>query len=48
MTWKGVKYAKTDLLAPEKYNITSAIEQYATDATKKQLFTEIQNMIILK
>lgn len=28
---------KTDLLAPEKYNITSAIEQYATDATKKAI-----------
>ncbi|AGZ25421.1 MULTISPECIES: acyl-CoA synthetase MbcS [Staphylococcus] len=28
---------KTDLLAPEKYNITSAIEQYASDATKKAI-----------
>ena len=28
---------KTDLLAPEKYNITSAIEQYASDASKKAI-----------
>lgn len=39
---------KSDLLAPEKYNIISEIEKYASDSSKKRLFIKITNMIIFQ
>ena len=37
---------KSNLLAPEKYNIVSEIEKYASEDHKKPLFTRITSMKI--